>query len=338
MVQGMSVSTLTTSRNNNFYGSTHLRRRHFGLMRKSHRILGVERHCLWHDSLQSICLIGRRDLPRQRNMKVEAGWLFKGGDQELDPSSERSDSANEDVLIFFYQLDLATRVQYALNLEQYEIAKQLRTKLTEVETEVIRLQETKSGSSSKSEAQDKAISILRLRADLQNAIECENYALASELRDGILKLEAESLAASVKAQAYKNAEFSFRLGQKVRHRKFGYRAVICGMDPICCESSSWMKTAYVEKLTRGPDQPFYQVLVDVRADPNLLVTYVAEENLLMLDQPDTDRFDHPYVSFLFYGTDAAGDFIPVKQLREKYNRPRHELPYDPQDEKSGEDS
>ena len=40
------------------------------------------------------------------------------------------------------------------------------------------------------------------------------------------------------------------------------------------------------------------------------------------------RFDHPYVSFLFYGVDSAGDFIPVKQLREKYKRPRHEVPVD----------
>lgn len=39
-------------------------------------------------------------------------------------------------------------------------------------------------------------------------------------------------------------------------------------------------------------------------------------------------FDHPYVSFLFYGMDTAGDFIPIKQLREKYNRPRHEVPSD----------
>ena len=45
-----------------------------------------------------------------------------------------------------------------------------------------------------------------------------------------------------------------------------------------------------------------------------------------------DRFDHPYVSFLFYGMDSAGDFIPVKQLREKYNRPRHEVPVDMNDE------
>jgi hypothetical protein len=39
----------------------------------------------------------------------------------------------------------------------------------------------------------------------------------------------------------------------------GYQAVVCGMDPICCESSSWMETAQVEKLARGSSQPFYQV-------------------------------------------------------------------------------
>lgn len=51
-----------------------------------------------------------------------------------------------------------------------------------------------------------------------------------------------------------------------------------------------------------------------------------------------ERFDHPYNSFLFYGVDAAGDFIPIKQLREKYNRPRHEVPSDPQDdEQRGDD-
>lgn len=39
----------------------------------------------------------------------------------------------------------------------------------------------------------------------------------------------------------------------------GYRAVVCGMDPVCCESSSWMETARVDKLSQGPNQPFYQV-------------------------------------------------------------------------------
>lgn len=59
------------------------------------------------------------------------------------------------------------------------------------------------------------------RADLQKAIEAENYALAAELRDEINKLEAESLAASANALVYENTPYAFRLGQKVRHKVFG---------------------------------------------------------------------------------------------------------------------
>ena len=35
--------------------------------------------------------------------------------------------------------------------------------------------------------------------------------------------------------------------------------MVCGMDPVCCEASSWMETAQVDKLVKGPNQPFYQV-------------------------------------------------------------------------------
>ncbi|KAE9595643.1 hypothetical protein Lal_00031096 [Lupinus albus] len=285
----------------------------------------TSRHCVWN---QCVLLTGCPYVLRRSDFKAEAGWMFRGGEQGLDASAEHSESANEDILMFFFQIDLATRVQYALNMEEYDIAQQLRNKLTEVEEEVIKQQQSKRGLSSKSEAQDKGLSIIRLRSDLQKAIENEDYALASELRDKISKLEAESLAVSAKALAHENAQYAFRLGQKVRHRLFGYRSVICGMDPVCSESSSWMENAQVKKLSRGSTQPFYQVLVDVHADPNILVAYVPEENLLAPDQPDMGRIDHPYISFLFYGMDSAGDFIPIKQLREKYNRPRHELPFD----------
>ncbi|GLT47536.1 hypothetical protein SLA2020_212260 [Shorea laevis] len=312
MVRSLSLSTFTSFGNGGVSGSDVSWRRHFKLIRKTHIKSGIPR--------------------------VEAGWPFQGGEQELEASSERSESANEDILIFFFQLDLATQVQRALNMEEYEIAQQLRNRLAEVEAEVIKQREAKRGSSSKSEAQDKAINIVRLRGDLQNAIENENYALAAQLRDEMSKLEAESLAASAKALAYENAQYAFRLGQKVTHKIFAYRAVVCGMDPVCCESSSWMENAKVEKLSRGSNQPFYQVLVDVYADPNLLVAYVPEEHLTAPDKPDIRRFDHPYISFLFYGMDSAGDFIPIKQLREKYNRPRHEVPYDPQDDESGGDA
>ncbi|XWS23129.1 hypothetical protein CRYUN_Cryun29cG0094800 [Craigia yunnanensis] len=336
MLQTRSLSsTLTTSGNIAVYGTEVVRRRHFEITGKAYIKSGIGRQSLWHGYVPSYYFKGKPNLLRKRNLGVKARWPFEGGDQELGASSERSETANEDILIFFFQLDLTTQVQRALNLEEYEIAQQLRNKLTEVESEILKQQEAKRGLSSKSEAQDKAISMVRLRGELQNAIENENYALAAQLRDDISKLEAESLAASAKALAHENAQYAFRLGQKVQHKIFGYRAVVCGMDPGCCETSSWMEAAQVKKLSRGSNQPFYQVLVDVYADPNLLVAYVPEENLLAPEQPDLRRFDHPYISFLFYGMDAAGDFIPIKQLREKYNRPRHEIPLDPEGDEGG---
>ncbi|XP_061369719.1 clp protease adapter protein ClpF, chloroplastic [Gastrolobium bilobum] len=335
MVQGVTLSTLATCGKSRFCGSSPSWMEPFEPFKRSKITSITGRHLVWNHCVQSLFLIGYPYVARHSDFKAEAAWMFRGGEQGLDASAEHSESANEDILMFFFQLDLATRVQYALNLEQYDIAQQLRNKLTEVEEEVIKQQQSKRGLSSKSEAQDKALSIIRLRSDLQKAIENEDYAVAAELRDKISKLEAESLAASAKALAHENAQYAFRLGQKVRHKIFRYKAVICGMDPVCCESSSWMENAQVKKLSRGSTQPFYQVLVDVHAEPNILVAYVPEENLLTPDQPDTGRYDHPYISFLFYGMDSAGDFIPIKQLREKYNRPRHEIPIDPPNDEDG---
>ncbi|VFQ66658.1 unnamed protein product [Cuscuta campestris] len=194
------------------------------------------------------------------------------------------------------------------------------------------------GSASKNDVQDMAFRILRLRADLLYAVQSESYSVAANIRDQISKIESESVAASVRAQAYEGAQYAFRLGQRVKHKVFEYHGVICGMDPVCCESTSWMENAKVEMLSRGPDQPFYQVLVDLSADTNLLVTYVPEENLDAVSEPERNVFYHPYISLLFYGMDAAGDFIPIKELREKYKRPRHELPNDEEDEKPREDA
>lgn len=58
---------------------------------------------------------------------------------------------------------------------------------------------------------------------------------------------------------------------------------------------------------------------------------VAEENLSAAEESEKGRFDHPYIEFLFYGEDTAGDFIPIKQLREKYDQPRYEASGDESD-------
>uniref|UniRef100_A0A7N0TRG6 Hemimethylated DNA-binding domain-containing protein n=1 Tax=Kalanchoe fedtschenkoi TaxID=63787 RepID=A0A7N0TRG6_KALFE len=337
----MAQTALTACSSSCVCGADFLSRKSSNLSSPTFLAPGVDRQSLHHKTPKRF-VSGQQTihLRARRSFSVRAGWLFSKGEDRGSPEArcEHSESTNEDILIFFFQLDLATQVQRALNLEQYEFAQQLRNKLTEVEKEVVSQIGLKRGLPGKSEAQDKSISMLRLRAELQGAVEGENYALAAEIRDKITKLEAETVAASASSLLYDNVRYGFRLGQKVRHKIFGYQAVICGMDPVCCESSSWAETAGVEKLSRGLNQPFYQVLVDVHEDPNLLVAYVAEDNLVAPEEPDLGRFDHPYLSFLFYGADAAGDFIPIKQLREKFNRPRYEVPMEDGDDEGGEDS
>ncbi|XP_042942729.1 clp protease adapter protein ClpF, chloroplastic-like [Carya illinoinensis] len=76
-------------------------------------------------------------------------------------------------------------------------------------------------------------SMLNALAGIQNAIECENYALAAELQDEISKLEAASLAASAKALAYENGQYTFRLGQKMEHKNFGIQPLCHFLDYFC---------------------------------------------------------------------------------------------------------
>ncbi|RXH79498.1 hypothetical protein DVH24_040645 [Malus domestica] len=265
MVQGLSLSTLTAFRYGGLCGSMPSWRKQFKLMSKTPISSGVERCGIWHLGCQSLFVRGKTDV---------LGGCFKGGDQGLNASSERSESANEDILIFFFQLDLATRVQVRWGSFYSEVV------LVSLGFDIL-------------------TSIFFLGMHLQYALNTEQYDVAQQLRNKLTEA------------------IELWFVEWIR---------------------SWMETAQVEKLTRGSNQPFYQILVDVHADPNLLVAYVSEENLLAPEEPDVDRFDHPYISFLFYGMDAAGYFIPIRQLREKCNRPRHEIPYDPLDEGQGSDA
>lgn len=182
------------------------------------------------------------------------------GAQKRDVSVERSERANEELLMFFFQLDLTTRLQRALNQDMYEAAQGLREKIAEVEKEMARQRRAKAGSGgTKSEAHDTAITLLQTKAELQRLIEAEDYAAAGAVRNKIMALEAESLAAQANAMIHQQRSFEYRLGQKVKHRALGYRGVICGMDPFCSESEEWADAAGVEDLPRGRNQPFYQV-------------------------------------------------------------------------------
>lgn len=84
-------------------------------------------------------------------------------------------------------------------------------------------------------------------------------------------------------------DYSFRPGDVIRHRRYGYRGVVASADSECTASDAW----YQSNQTR-PDrhQPWYQILADGGSE-----TYVAEENLEL--DTSGEEINHPLVPLRF---------------------------------------
>lgn len=110
MMQGASVNSLTASASGRSCGTVAL------WQRDSRARSGISGN-LWIGGLS----LGKKRLPqsfslrshgsRRATLEVRATWLFNQSRGDMDANSERSESANEDILIFFFQLDLQTRIQ-----------------------------------------------------------------------------------------------------------------------------------------------------------------------------------------------------------------------------------
>ncbi len=71
---------------------------------------------------------------------------------------------------------------------------------------------------------------LRLKSEMQRAVDEERYGDAAKIRDLLKGLEVQvSEASAAAAQAgCTTAELRFELGQRVVHARKGYRGVVCG--------------------------------------------------------------------------------------------------------------
>mmetsp|Transcript_25874 Transcript_25874/g.66704 ORF Transcript_25874/g.66704 Transcript_25874/m.66704 type:complete len:499 (+) Transcript_25874:102-1598(+) len=305
---------------------------------------------------------------------------------------ERSEMVNEEMVYFIFQMDLDVQLQRALNYEAYEFAQGVRAKRQRVDEALSVMMQRKvqnvnsEAASAAMDSGELAAEGLGLRTQMQRAVEEERYSDAARIRDMLADLERRAKRAEALAAEFKPSGVSreFRLGQRVKHRKFGYRGLVVGWDAQCCESDEWAEAAGVASLPRGSRQPFYQLLVDVRDwsfDYTLPpVAYVAEDFLWAPEQggpegmealqaaqpgpgsegstaPSTSSsssssstasggsqegpkigepmswverfgegtFKHPYEYMLFLGQDARGDYIPCKQLRDRYNVQRRDV-------------
>ena len=84
---------------------------------------------------------------------------------------------------------------------------------------------------------------------------------------------------------------SFRVGDLVEHRKFGYRGVVVDVDPVFDGTEDWYD---MMARSRPPkNSPWYHVLVDGATH----MTYVAERHL-DADEVRT-QVDHPALGRFF---------------------------------------
>ena len=82
----------------------------------------------------------------------------------------------------------------------------------------------------------------------------------------------------------------FRVGQLVRHRRYGYRGVIVAFDDFCRASQQWYESNQTQP---DREQPWYHVLVhDTEA-----VTYAAQTSLA--EDPSGSPINHPLVDQFF---------------------------------------
>ncbi|XP_010893074.2 F-box only protein 21 isoform X2 [Esox lucius] len=88
-----------------------------------------------------------------------------------------------------------------------------------------------------------------------------------------------------------HVEVQYSIGLIMKHKRSGYNCVIYGWDPKCTMSQEWITTMRVHQLSRGANQPFYNVLVQ-----DGTCRYAAQENLephsspLEIAHPEVGRY------------------------------------------------
>ena len=85
----------------------------------------------------------------------------------------------------------------------------------------------------------------------------------------------------------------YSIGQVIHHKLFGYRGVIYTIDPTFNQSDEWYDT--MAKSRPPKNEPWYGVMVDDAAH----ITYVAQQNLELLDAPQ--QISHPALGEVFSG-------------------------------------
>jgi len=160
------------------------------------------------------------------------------------------------------------------------------------------------------------VKVLSLRTDLQRAIDEEDYARASKVRDQILEIEREMEKQRQNAKPVVKREPKYSLGQCVVHWEDGWTGVVCGLQQ---ERRKRKRKNVEERSSEEVEETVYtyHVLPDAKYWPKQrntgpCVALVDEGDLnapappatwrsVHGSAPETFLISHPYMYGLFLG-------------------------------------
>ncbi len=104
--------------------------------------------------------------------------------------------------------------------------------------------------------------------------------------------------------------------QVVKHKLFGYHGVIVGWDVTARAPEPWLAQMHGSDHPEWRTQPNYAILVDTRDRPVPQLTYVPQENIVIVNQV---KVLHPSVDEYFEKFDGS-QYLPRPWLKGLYPR------------------
>ncbi|CAD5116031.1 DgyrCDS4963 [Dimorphilus gyrociliatus] len=121
-------------------------------------------------------------------------------------------------------------------------------------------------------------------------------------------------ASSPEVRSPRPAHVKYRIGQVMKHKKWGYRGIIVGWDVRARAPEEWLRQMHPPDKPHWRDYPNYSIIVDTRDRPDGQTTYVAEENIEIVSNT---KVMHPQTDKHFESWDGA-QYIARPWLKELY--------------------
>lgn len=114
-----------------------------------------------------------------------------------------------------------------------------------------------------------------------------------------------------KLRQTQGAKAQYRIGHYFEHRVYSYRGFIVGWDAKCEAGPGWIERMQVDNLSRGRDQPFYNIVAEDKSQ-----RYVAEDNIQVLREPPAETLLQLAGRYFKRWDDSENKF--VSNIRDQY--------------------